>query len=505
MDVILELVELVKTHKVDQVELIGQEGPRGQLNKLYDAIKSGEVKSDDDAASFLFDLPPGHANYRKLKQRFKDRLVNTLLFIDTQRASFSDVQKAYYNGYRLWAAARVAFGRGARQTAMDLCQTILRQALRYELTELAMLSSRMLTIHQADMKGSKKGFDYYSKVLQEQLANFQAETLAEGYYNDIIRHFSRSRAAQPELAPKTATYVAALKPYLTTTKTYYFNLMYYTLASMQFEIGKDIRSMLAISEEALTFFKSKEHAPVNTKTAFLKRLVYGARVVEEYDKGLQWAEESLEIAEKGTLVWFTNIKQYILLSFHARKFEKGYQLYQEAVGHTRFSYLTAAQQEMFTIYGAYFYFLDQIGELDNTSRRIKQFRLNRFLNSVPNYSKDKQGLNVTILVIQVLIQISRREFGNVIDRMEPLGTYRARYLKQNSSFRANCFIRLLDALYQADFAPEKAKKKGANAFQKLTSVPFWEVSADDETEIVRYDYLWELILKHIAPPKFLKS
>ncbi len=62
MDVILELVELVKTHKVDQVELIGQEGPKGQLNKLYDAIKSGEVKSDDDAASFLFDLPPGHAN-----------------------------------------------------------------------------------------------------------------------------------------------------------------------------------------------------------------------------------------------------------------------------------------------------------------------------------------------------------------------------------------------------------------------------------------------------------
>ena len=78
---------------------------------------------------------------------------------------------------------------------------------------------------------------------------------------------------------------------------------------------------------------------------------------------------------------------------------------------------------MFTIHGAYFYFLDQIGELNNASRRIKQFRLNRFLNSVPNYSKDKQGLNVTILVLQVLIQISRREFGHVIDRMEPLGTY----------------------------------------------------------------------------------
>lgn len=505
MDVILELVELVKTHKVDQVELIGQEGPQGQLNKLYDAIKSGEVKSDDDAANFLFNLPAGHANYRKLKQRFKDRLVNTLLFIDTQRASFSDVQKAYYNGYRLWAAARVAFGRGARQTAMDLCQTILRQALRYELTELAMLSSRMLTIHQADMKGSKKGFAYYSNVLQEQLANFQAETLAESYYNDIMQHFSRSRAAQPELAPKAAAYVAALQPYLEKTKTYYFNLMYYTLASMQFEIGNDINSMLAISEEALTFFKSKEHAPVNTKTAFLKRLVYGARVVEQYDRGMGWAQESLEIAEVGTLVWFTNMKQFILLCFHAREFEKAYELYLEVVSHTRYSYLASAQQEMFTIYGAYFYFLDQIGELQQESRRIKQFRLNRFLNSVPNYSKDKQGLNVTILVVQVLIQISRREFGNVIDRMEPLGTYRSRYLRQNSSFRANCFIRLLDALYQADFVPERARKRGSEVYNRLNSIPFWEVSADDETEIVRYDYLWELILKHVTPPKFYRS
>lgn len=505
MDVILELVELVKTHKVDQLELIGQEGPQGQLNQWYDAIKSGEVKTDDEAASFLLNLPADHTNYRKLKQRFKDRLVNTLLFIDTQRASFSDVQKAYYNGYRLWAAARVAFGRGARQTAMDLCQTILRQALRYELTELAMLSSRMLTMHQADMKGNKKDFAYYNKVLQEQLANFQAETLAESYYNDIVQHFSQSRAAQPELAPKATAYVAALRPFRENTQTYYFNLMYYTLACMQYEIARDLEPMLTICEEALAFFKSKEHAPLNSKTAFLKRLIYGSRVMEQYPRGIQWAEESLQLAEPGTLVWFTNIQQFILLCFHARAFEKAYELYQAVVGNNRFSYLTAAQQELYTIFGAYFYFLDQIGVLGNSSRRIKQFKLNRFLNSVPNYSKDKQGLNVAILVIQVLIEISRREFGNVIDRMEPLGTYRSRYLRQNSSFRANCFIRLLDVLYHADFSPQKAKAKGEEIFQKMNSVPFWEVSINDESEIVRYDYLWQLILQHIEPPKFFRE
>ena len=89
--------------------------------------------------------------------------------------------------------------------------------------------------------------------------------------------------------------------------------------------------------------------------------------------------------------------------------------------------------------------------------------------------------------------------------MEPLGTYRSRYLRQNSSFRANCFIRLLDALYQADFVPERARKRGSEVYNRLNSIPFWEVSADDETEIVRYDYLWELILKHVTPPKFYRS
>ena len=65
--------------------------------------------------------------------------------------------------------------------------------------------------------------------------------------------------------------------------------------------------------------------------------------------------------------------------------------------------------EQWAIYQAYLEFLLPSGP-DNG------FRLARFLNNVPSFSKDKRGMNINILILQVLFLLRQGKRGEIIDR-----------------------------------------------------------------------------------------
>lgn len=100
MEQLKELVNIVNKRKLSQVEILDKSliSRKDTLfSKLYNGIADGIVQTDDDAIDYLYNqteqAQKERVNYRKLKSRFKTRLLNTLYFIDINNQSEADASK----------------------------------------------------------------------------------------------------------------------------------------------------------------------------------------------------------------------------------------------------------------------------------------------------------------------------------------------------------------------------------------------------------------------------
>ena len=60
---------------------------------------------------------------------------------------------------------------------------------------------------------------------------------------------------------------------------------------------------------------------------------------------------------------------------------------------------------------------------DDTVLKKKPFRINKFLNEVPIYSKDKRGSNISILIIHVFYLFINKKYDLILNRLESIKAY----------------------------------------------------------------------------------
>ena len=90
--------------------------------------------------------------------------------------------------------------------------------------------------------------------------------------------------------------------------------------------------------------------------------------------------------------------------------------------------------------------------------------------------------------------LEERKFDNIIDRIEALKLYSHRYLRDNDTYRSNCFIRMLISLPASNFNNIALQRKAKVWHDKLLSKPINISKQGSEIEIVPYEYLWEEVL-----------
>jgi len=119
------------------------------------------------------------------------------------------------------------------------------------------------------------------------------------------------------------------------------------------------------------------------------------------------------------------------------------------------------------------------------------------LNSVPLFSKDKRGLNIPILIIQILFMIVKKDYDQSIDRIEAIKKYCTRYLVKDKNFRSNCFINMLLQIPMAGFRRSEVKRKAKKYLDQLESTPLEFSNQASEIEIIPYEDLWGFIIESI--------
>lgn len=495
-----ELVVALSGNRVDKIETFNEEKQnRGTLYyKLFKALESGEVKTDDEAQMVLYGKRINSSRYKMLKKRFSERMYTTMLFILPRENSPKSYSKELYYCYKYFAVAKLLRDVSASQAATTLFKKIISKALRYEFFDLVELCALDLR-RDCMMKGKLKQFEYYDKLFEYTQQVVYAEALAEKHNYEIQIHLTKTFAQRPELAATTEKAILEIDDLRKYHNTFKLNNFYYTTKLLWLELSNDYEGALKIVNEFEAYILSKPIFYTKARHAnILLRKVDLYLHTAQFAEGIKAAEKALNFYQKGRNNWFTLLELYFVVSLNVNDLDKAAFLYKEAVTDSRYEHLRSQQQEIWRVYGGYLWLIcrysDREDLLNRYFKKSGSFRIHKLVNELPVFSKDKQGLNVSILILQILILLLDGDFVSVIQRTEALRTYAYDYLKRSEAVRSYYFIDLLVRLIKADFDPAKIRSKIKIIFQRMQQEKVNYNSTQTRMEVLPYEQIWEMIL-----------
>ena len=100
MDTLKELVKIVNRRRLSKIDVFDKtflnQHSTNLYYQLYEGIESGKITDDSSAASYLYETEEKDARYRKLKSRFKSKILKSVLLFDVDELFNNEVGKAYY-------------------------------------------------------------------------------------------------------------------------------------------------------------------------------------------------------------------------------------------------------------------------------------------------------------------------------------------------------------------------------------------------------------------------
>jgi hypothetical protein len=221
--------------------------------------------------------------------------------------------------------------------------------------------------------------------------------------------------------------------------------------------------------------------------------------LRDYELGYASVQKCALLFPKGSNNWFVYMEYYFLLTMHTQHFVEAEGIYKEISTHPRFESQPAHRLEKWRIFELYLKYallsIPATAAFEEVHR--PQLRIKTFLRSVPTYTKDKQGFNVAVLVLQILYLLESEEFDGIISRMEALKTYKTRYLRGGSQRQSSLFFKMLLVMESSSFSFKLTKDKAQKYYELLLATKSDSSDISEGLQILPFEWLWEQILEKL--------
>jgi len=172
------------------------------------------------------------------------------------------------------------------------------------------------------------------------------------------------------------------------------------------------------------------------------------------------------------------------------------------MNHPKFSKASVFYQELYNSLLGYLHLIVDFGVEDKSvafDGILPEFKLGKFLNTTPVFSKDKRGINISIILLHIAWLLKRKDYSAIIDRTDSLNQYAYRYLRRDDTFRSNCMIKMVIQMTKADFNPIRTERYTADLRKQLASVPLMGSGENIEIEMIPFEVLWDIMMRSLDP------
>lgn len=487
MDELLKLSKIVTNSVNLNLSLPIENGRASKENLFIESLKNKKYETDSEASKEIYGSTPNDVRYKMLKHRLKKKLYNSLLFVDFNKLG---LKNQFYKEHEVMTLLHQAYIL-RRQFELDLVigltNKVIAIAEQYEFTN-HLITALELKASCYTENGNIKMLSKTLKELDNQVSRRNKEVKAISLYQTVKVCLKKSITTRKNLLPKVPSIVTELESLWRQTNTFSCFDAYYKTSMSYYELEGDFEKIVDMTTSSLKWLDegllNKELFNSNFNTFIL---VYAHLRSKRYEDGLKYASIYCNDFKYNSVNWFSFMENYFLLALHSRQYELSKILFQKIYDNPSFKIISKAAKERWSLYQMY---LEVVNRGITSESNIFN---NPYSLSLPEYSKDKLGFNVAILILQFVYFLQKNDSEALLYRIESLKKYILTHLKDAFSLRSKTFLKLLILTVTEDFDAEACRKKGQKLYQKLIETPP-PGDAYAEIEIVPYEHLWDHIL-----------
>jgi len=494
------LVNLLSLQKVKQIEIITEDAEMSPMTRqFYEGVRDGLFEDDAAASIALYGDDENNPAYRKLKYRLKQRLINTLFFIDIQEYSKTNYEKALHRSLKNWSAFKILLEKGLKVTAVDLIESVLKSSIKYDLIELNLLILKELKFQFGLYIENKYKHEKYSKLYKKYKHIYNLKELIEDQYVYLAKIIVNSKAYEyDDKIESIENQLYKLDEQIENIDSYHLKFYFFNALSFIAIIKKDNTELLKICERAIEYYTDiSGFSPVALYQFYQKKGI-ALLSLQNYNDAEKIFNYCFSFnPREGSVSWQFNYNYLFTTQILKKDYLAAYEVLSKVVNNTGFRGLNENFRETWYLKEAFIQFLISIGKInpdDSDAEPLRGFRLSRFMNEVPVFAKDKRGLNITINILQMLFLIVEEKFDEVLDKLAALRQYNFRYLKRPEYKRSSSFIKMLLKIPEGDYKAALITKKSNKFYQELLENPSDYSEHALSLEIIPYEQLWDEIM-----------
>ncbi len=500
MRILKELTEIIKDINLSSKDFLTTDNKKkSKLIQYYEKIVAGDFQTDEDAAQFFYSDTSSNSKYKNLKYNLRNVLINTLFFYKPKDKANDYLNAVIYCSKNI-NAGRILMSLSAKKTGIDLYQKALKKALEFEHAEFIVIASKQLRQAVSINIGDEGKFNYYNDLNKKYKAILDAEDLAEEYYSLLILPYNKSKEKREDTHDLAKKYHAKLSPLLDKYDSPRLHMLGRLIEVISYLAANDFHQVIKLCKKARDFFASKSYRYNTPIRIFAHQELVSCIQLKNYEQGREAIQVSLNSTKKGIHSWYTHQELHLMLALHSKEYNEAYHVLHKVINSRNFSKTVPHIRERWEIHKIYIYFLIYIKKI--TVVEQQKFRIGKFLNSVPIYSKDKRGLNIPILIAQLLFMIVKKDYDQAIDRFEAIKKYVSRYVSKERNLRSNCFINMLLQIPNTSFHKAGVIRKAQKYYDTLLATPLDVAGQAEEIEIIPYEDLWEFILESLETKRY---
>ncbi|WP_426060486.1 hypothetical protein [Hymenobacter sp. B1770] len=436
---------------------------------------------------------PTVANVRalqKLQSRVRSKLLNQLYFLD-----HSDPRHFVSRRYELECLDQlhkvsILYAERDFKLSERMLQRCLRLAEAGEFTQYVVQSARMLRNLHTEQRQAIP----YKKIVKvllraQQLLAWEDE--AEQLYADTQLALSGTVAARRAVLAVLPCRIEQLEALHRRARSFTtYNLVYRARLAYE-ELQGNFSEMIRVTAAAA---RRLREGKVNARRFDIRFnhfvSIYAYLRSRQPMQGLRLAEQYSRDFHPSSNNWFYFQEHHVLLALHAEQYERAQHLLTLTAKNPGYPNQLETALQRWDLYRSYIEFV--LPPQRVTTARQRQIA--QWVLQLPEYSRDKRGHNVAILVLQLLHFLRERNLEEVLLRLERLRKYQQRHLYEPTTLRSRLFLRLLQVIIDKNFDAAQAAERGKALLQQLRETPP-PGEAFAEVEIIPYEHLWELVLR----------
>ncbi|MEM1323910.1 MAG: hypothetical protein AAGG75_26860 [Bacteroidota bacterium] len=346
--------------------------------------------------------------------------------------------------------------------------------MKYELIHIALALAIKLARNYAEVEPHTVLHRKYTKAIKQLSEVSRINALSNTYYTDALITIHNRISYTKGIINKLEDYTAQLAGL---SKTAEGLTQYYTLEAIKFFAYTDYARVALTCKIALEELEQNQAATSSQKIKFLFLGAVAAIAAKRFEIAENYLLQVQDFNTVSHLNWQVTMYYRVVCAFHEKKFYKAQELYDKATKRQQHKALT----EHWAILHAYLSILNN-----------RRFRLGKFFNETFEASLDKAGLNIHILIADLLVSLKQNR-DRFLHRIDAIRSYSYRHLRGQATERARFFLDFLFLIPRCDFERERLDQASRHIQEKLQRRSIY-ASHNLEIEIVPFEFLVELVL-----------